>query len=69
MGTQPTRVTGHWTSRHPGFRGATLVGAIVAVVALIALIGLLRSRRRARMHARRLEADLQNRSEAPGPPS
>lgn len=52
----------------PGFRGATLAGAIVAVVALIALIGLLRSRKRARLHARRLEAELQARGEAPGSP-
>jgi hypothetical protein len=52
----------------PGFRGAVLAGAIVAVVALVALIGLLRSRRRARLDARRLEAELRSRSDAPGPP-
>ena len=45
----------------PGFRGAVLAGAIVAVVALIALISLLRSRRRARLRAKELEADLATR--------
>ena len=42
----------------PGFRGAALVGAVVAVSALVALIWLLRSRRRARTRADQLEAEL-----------
>ena len=45
----------------PGFRGAVLVGAMVAVGALIGMISLLRSRRRARQHAERLEAELATR--------
>jgi hypothetical protein len=50
----------------PGFRGAVLVGAIVAVAALVALIRLLRSRHHARERADRLEAELRGRDDTPG---
>lgn len=45
----------------PGFRGGSLVGAVIGVAAFIAVEWLLISRRRDRSRAQRLEADLAER--------
>jgi hypothetical protein len=50
----------------PGFRGATLIGAVAGVAALVALAAMLRSRRRARERVDTLEEELRSREQSAG---
>lgn len=54
--------------RAPGFRGATLVGAVIGVVAFVGLQYLLASRRSRRREIDRLRGELRGRDTSPGEP-